>query len=449
MSIEKILLPDIGDFKDSKIIEVLIKKGDQVEQEQSLIVLESDKASMEVPSPLSGKVLQVKVKEGSTINVGDLIVEIEPDTDTAEKAEEETSEKTADKTEEKIEQSVNKVTDKVVATASQAELPTSSTPQEAAPAAPQAQTTVNQQKLGATYHASPMIRQFANRLGADLTKVQGSGPKGRITKEDVESWIKNRLQASGNDGAVAGLPKPPVINFTQFGEIEQVELSRIKKISGQHLSACWLNAPHVTQFDEVTIDELEEYRQEHNSKLADKENNIKLTPLAFFIKAAAKALDDFPKFNSSLAEDGENLILKKYLNIGVAVDTPNGLVVPVIHNVRKKGVQQLANELKELSQKAREGKLTTQDMQGGCFTISSLGGIGGSHFTPIINLPEVAILGIGKATTQPYWNGKEFEPKLTLPIAVSYDHRVIDGADGARFIVKLGEYLSDLRNILL
>jgi pyruvate dehydrogenase E2 component (dihydrolipoamide acetyltransferase) len=437
MAIETVLLPNIGDFKDSKVIEVLVNVGDQVEYDQSLIVLESDKASMEVPSAFAGKITAMKIKEGDVVNVGDAIAEIE-----ADKA----IEAPVDKEPENVaETPAKKEEDNAVAPP-----PKDSTKSTEQQAEASIKPTVNQQKLGAKYHASPMIRQFANRLGANLGEVQGSGPKGRILREDVEAWVKNILQGRGASGGVgSALPKPPVVDFSQFGEIESIELSRIQKISGQHLSACWLNVPHVTQLNEVSIDELEQYRTEHNSKIANKKKAVKLTPLAFFIKATSKAMDDFPRFNSSLGDDGQTLILKKYLNIGVAVDTPNGLVVPVIREVRDKGVQQLASELVELSEKARAGTLSANEMQGGCFTISSLGGIGGSHFTPIINLPEVAILGVGKAITKPFWNGEEFEPKLILPFSVSYDHRVIDGAEGARFVVKLAEYLNDLRNILL
>lgn len=448
MSIEKVLLPDVGDFKDSKVIEVLVKVGDRVEQEQSLIVLESDKASMEVPSPLTGKITKVIIAEDTLVNMGDLLVEMEVSSETQEESQENTQVTQKQEQIQQIQESSSTLSQKEPSK----EPSVDAQGQDKSP--PQAiSTTINQQPLGAKYHASPMIRQLANQLGVDLSQVSGSGPKGRITKEDVEGWVKNYLQGDKNvnnqdNQSSVGLPKPPSVDFSKFGEVEVMALSRIKKISGKHLSCCWLNAPHVTQFDEVSIDELEAYRQSYNAQIKDNQTD-KLTPLAFFLKAVSVALQEFPLFNASLSEDGGSLFLKKYINIGVAVDTPNGLVVPVIRDVPSKGLRQLASELKQLSLKAREGKLMSSDIQGGCFTISSLGGIGGTHFTPIINLPEVAILGIGKSSIKAQWNGKEFVPSLRLPISVSYDHRVIDGAEGARFIVKLGQYLSDLRNLIL
>lgn len=469
MHIEKVLLPDLGDVKDSKVIEVLVKPGDSVEKEQSLMVLESEKASMEMPSPYSGVVTTIKVQEDTIVNIGDLLIELEvtndldSHSDDADLKKEETDnnnnsdEGEHDKSKPSPSSTSRSTTDASGETISAEVNPPSPKSPPTSPSTADGKhvkdlpttTTINQQKLGAKYHASPMIRQFANKLGVDLSVVKGSGVNGRITQEDVENWVENRLQTSAEHAHSSGLPKPPTIDFTQFGDIEHMALGRIKKISGVHLSACWLNAPHVVQFDEVCIDELEQYRQQYNQKAINSQDGIKLTPLVFFLKAVSKTLADFPLFNASLTEDKEALVIKKYIHIGVAVDTPNGLVVPVIRDVPDKGIKQLAQELKELSQKAREGKLFAKDMQGGCFTISSLGGIGGTHFTPIINLPEVAILGIGKSSIKPHWNGKEFTPKLRLPISVSYDHRVIDGAEGARFIVKLGEYLSDIRNLIL
>jgi pyruvate dehydrogenase E2 component (dihydrolipoamide acetyltransferase) len=297
-------------------------------------------------------------------------------------------------------------------------------------------------------HASPSVRRFAHELGVVLTSVTGSGPKGRITKEDVQNYVKQALTAPAAAPAQgSAIPPVPVVNFGQFGDIETEELSRIKKISGKHLHACWLNIPHVTQFDEADITELEKFRKENKEMAAKK--GVNLTPLVFIMKAVVACLKQYPEFNASLSEDKESLVFKRYYNLGVAVDTPNGLMVPVIKDVDKKGFLELAGELGEISSRAREGSLTAKDLQGGTFSISSLGGIGGSFFTPIINAPEVAILGVSRHKMQPVWNGKEFEPRLMLPLSISYDHRVIDGAAGARFTVMLSQMLSDIRKVLL
>lgn len=442
MTVKSVPLPDIGNFKDLPVIEVLVAAGDRVEAEQSLITLESDKATMEIPAPFAGVVKKVLVKTDDTVNVGDIIVEMDAD-DAASPAPEPA--KTAP-----------------AAVSAPAPEPAAPAPVEAAPevapapipaAAPAnvENTTypINSPTPGAVFHASPSVRAFARTLGVDLAKVSGTGAKGRIQKDDVTAFVKNTLTQSTSPAATAGgsIPPLPNIDFSQFGEIETVPLSRIQKRSGKHLSTCWLNIPHVTQFDETDITDLEAFRQ--SLKARAEKAGVKLTPLVFILKAVARALADYPKFNASLDASGENLILKKYIHIGVAVDTPNGLVVPVIRNVDRKGLFELSAELAEVSARARDGKLSSEDMSGGCFSISSLGGIGGTQFTPIVNGPEVAILGVSRSKMSPVWNGETFEPRLMLPLALSYDHRVIDGAQGARFITALSAVLSDLRELIL
>lgn len=440
MTVKSVPLPDIGNFKDLPVIEVLVAVGDRVEAEQSLITLESDKATMEIPAPFAGVVKKVLVKTDDTVNVGDIIVEMDTQ-DTASPAPEPAKAEPA-------------------ASSVPAPEPAAPAPVKAAPAAAVAptpaaapanveNTPINAPTFGAAFHASPSVRAFARTLGVDLAKVTGTGVKGRIQKDDVTAFVKNALTQSSGPVAAAGgsIPPLPNIDFSQFGEIETVPLSRIQKRSGKHLSTCWLNIPHVTQFDETDITDLEAFRQ--SLKARAEKAGVKLTPLVFILKAVARALADFPKFNASLDASGENLILKKYIHIGVAVDTPNGLVVPVIRNVDQKGLFELSAELAEVSARARDGKLSPEDMSGGCFSISSLGGIGGTQFTPIVNGPEVAILGVSRSKMSPVWNGETFEPRLMLPLALSYDHRVIDGAQGARFITALSAVLSDLRELIL
>ncbi|MDY0146904.1 MAG: dihydrolipoyllysine-residue acetyltransferase [Halothiobacillus sp.] len=440
MTVKSVPLPDIGNFKDLPVIEVLVAVGDRVEAEQSLITLESDKATMEIPAPFAGVVKKVLVKTDDTVNVGDIIVEMDTQ-DTASPAPEPAKAEPA-------------------ASSVPAPEPAAPAPVKAAPAVAVAptpaaapanveNTPINAPTFGAAFHASPSVRAFARTLGVDLAKVTGTGVKGRIQKDDVTAFVKNALTQSSGPVAAAGgsIPPLPNIDFSQFGEIETVPLSRIQKRSGKHLSTCWLNIPHVTQFDETDITDLEAFRQ--SLKARAEKAGVKLTPLVFILKAVARALADFPKFNASLDASGENLILKKYIHIGVAVDTPNGLVVPVIRNVDQKGLFELSAELAEVSARARDGKLSPEDMSGGCFSISSLGGIGGTQFTPIVNGPEVAILGVSRSKMSPVWNGETFEPRLMLPLALSYDHRVIDGAQGARFITSLSAVLSDLRELIL
>ena len=428
-------VPDIGDFDSVEIIEVLVAEGDSISADQEVITIESDKAMMEIPSSLSGTIKEMKVKVGDKVSEGSVIALIESSDSAAssEKVEKPAESKPAEK-------------EKPAAESKPAPTPTVANPEpERTETLPYAPDTGSAKKPS---HASPSVRQFARELGVPLAAVVGSGQKGRITKEDVQNFVKQVMNAPAPKAAEgAGIPSVPVINFEQFGEIESKELSRIKKISGKHLHACWLNIPHVTQFDEADITELEEFRQENKEMAAKK--GVGLTPLVFIMKAVVACLKQYPEFNASLSEDKQSLIYKKYYNIGVAVDTPNGLMVPVIRDVDKKGFLELAGELGEISSRAREGTLTAKDLQGGTFSISSLGGIGGQFFTPIVNAPEVAILGVSKHQMKPVWNGKEFEPRLMLPLSISYDHRVIDGAAGARFTVMLNNMLSDIRKVLL
>ncbi|EKO3578061.1 pyruvate dehydrogenase complex dihydrolipoyllysine-residue acetyltransferase [Vibrio metschnikovii] len=423
-------VPDIGG-DEVEVTEIMVAVGDMVEEEQSLITVEGDKASMEVPAPFAGKVKAIKVAAGDKVSTGSLIMVFE------------------------------------VAGAAPAQVavaaPVQASASSAAAAAPVAQTsaaaTADFQENHEYAHASPVVRRLAREFGVNLSKVKGSGRKSRILKEDVQNYVKEALKrlesgsaavASGKgDGAALGLLPWPKVDFSKFGETEVQPLSRIKKISGANLHRNWVMIPHVTQWDNADITELENFRKEQNAIEAKKDTGMKITPLVFIMKAVAKALEAFPAFNSSLSEDGESLILKKYVNVGIAVDTPNGLVVPVFKDVNKKGIYELSAELAEVSKKARAGKLTAADMQGGCFTISSLGGIGGTAFTPIVNAPEVGILGVSKSEIKPVWNGKEFAPRLQLPLSLSYDHRVIDGAEGARFITYLNGCLSDIRRLVL
>ncbi|ENL1173593.1 pyruvate dehydrogenase complex dihydrolipoyllysine-residue acetyltransferase [Vibrio vulnificus] len=421
---KEVNVPDIGG-DEVEVTEIMVAVGDTVTEEQSLITVEGDKASMEVPAPFAGTVKEIKVAAGDKVSTGSLIMVFE------------------------------------VAAAAPAQ---SAAPAPAPAVAPvakaEAQATTSDFKENDEYaHASPVVRRLAREFGVNLSKVKGSGRKSRILKEDVQAYVKDALKrlesgavaaASGKgDGAALGLLPWPKVDFSKFGETEVQPLSRIKKISGANLHRNWVMIPHVTQWDNADITELENFRKEQNAIEAKKDSGMKITPLVFIMKAAAKALEAFPAFNSSLSDDGESLILKKYVNIGIAVDTPNGLVVPVFKDVNKKGIYELSEELMVVSKKARAGKLTAADMQGGCFTISSLGGIGGTAFTPIVNAPEVGILGVSKSEIKPVWNGKEFAPRLQLPLSLSYDHRVIDGAEGARFITYLNECLSDIRRLVL
>ena len=445
MSAIEVKVPDIGDFKDIPVIEIFVKTGDSVKAEDSLISLESDKATMDVPAPAAGVVTDVRLKLGDKVSEGTLILTL----DTATTA------------------------DAKPAAPAAAPAPTAPPPAAAAPiaavtapapaaapapasaSAPPAAAIDDAAFRGA--HASPSVRKFARELGVDLAQVKGTGPSARILQEDVQNFVKAAISggASGGAATAAGggisgggqlnLLPWPTVDFAKFGPIEAKPLSRIKKISGANLARNWVMIPHVTQFDEADITDLEAFRVQLNKE--NEKAGIKITMLAFLIKASVAALKKFPDFNASL--DGDNLVLKKYFHVGFAADTPNGLVVPVIRNADQKGVLQIAKEMGELSAKAREGKLGPAEMQGGCFSISSLGGIGGTAFTPIINAPEVAILGVSKTATKPVWTGKDFAPRLMVPLSLSYDHRVIDGASAARFTAYLAGLLADMRRVML
>jgi pyruvate dehydrogenase E2 component (dihydrolipoamide acetyltransferase) len=437
MSTIEVKVPDIGDFTDVPVIEIFVKPGDTVAAEDSLVSLESDKATMDVPSPAAGKVKELRVKLGDKVSEGSMLVVLEADAAGAAKPASAAASVEAPKP----------------APTAPAAAPAAAPPPPAAPKAepvPAAAPVDGEAFKGA--HASPSVRRFARELGVDLSRVTGTGPKSRILQEDVQSFVKQAMTGAG--GGVAGqisgggelnlLPWPKV-DFAKFGAFEARPLSRIKKISGANLARNWVMIPHVTQFDEADITDLEAFRVALNKE--NEKTGIKLTMLAFMIRASVAALKKFPDFNASL--DGDNLIVKQYFHIGFAADTPNGLVVPVIKNADQKGVLQIAKEMGELSAKAREGKLGPADMQGGCFSISSLGGIGGTAFTPIINAPEVAILGVSKSQTKPVWDGKAFVPRLMVPLSLSYDHRVIDGASAARFTAYLAGLLADMRRVML
>lgn len=430
-----VAVPDIGG-DEVEVTEIMVKVGDKVAADQSLLSVEGDKASMEVPAPFAGVVKEIKVQTGSKVKTGSLIMVFEVAGSAKAAAPAPAS----------------------AAAPASTSAAASSAPTASAPAPTKADGFVEN---SAYAHASPVIRRLAREFGINLAKVKGTGRKGRVVKEDVQNYVKQLVKqvesgtapaagaATGGNNMGFDLLAWPKVDFAKFGEVETKALSRIQKISGANLHRNWVRIPHVTQFDEADITGLEDFRKEQNALADKKKMGVKYTPLVFIMKAVAKAMEDFPTFNSSLSEDGASLILKKYVHLGIAVDTPNGLVVPVVKDVNKKGIIELSRELQEISVKAREGKLTASDMQGGCFTISSLGGIGGTAFTPIVNAPEVAILGVSKSEIKPKWNGKDFEPKLMLPLSVSYDHRVIDGALAARFTATLASYLADIRQIIM
>ncbi|MBA6351362.1 dihydrolipoyllysine-residue acetyltransferase [Colwellia sp. BRX9-1] len=428
-----IAVPDIGEDGEVEIIDVLVSVGDVIEVEDGLITLETDKATMDVPSSHAGTVKEVLVSVGGKVKQGAIVIKLETSSGSP------------------VEVAAPAPVAEEVAEAPKAKPAT----QKAAPVPhhPQAGKVASSGSI----YTSPSIRRIAREYGVDLTLVKGTGRKSRILKEDVQSYVKyelSRPKANAGSSVAAGegglqVVSAKAIDFSKFGEIETKALTRIQKISGPFLHRNWVTIPHVTQFDEADITNVEAFRKEQNVICEKKKLGFKITPLVFILKAVADALREFPAFNSSLSEDGESLILKKYIHIGVAVDTPNGLVVPVVRDVDQKGIHQLSRELLEISMKARDGKLKATDMQGGCFTISSLGGIGGTAFTPIVNAPEVAILGVSKSEIKPKWNGKDFEPKLMLPLSMSYDHRVIDGALAARFTVHLASVMSDIRQLIL
>ncbi|EOI5728021.1 pyruvate dehydrogenase complex dihydrolipoyllysine-residue acetyltransferase [Cronobacter malonaticus] len=422
-------VPDIGG-DEVEVTEVLVKVGDKVTAEQSLITVEGDKASMEVPAPFAGTVKELKVNVGDKVSTGSLIMVFEVEGAAPAAAPAAKQEAAAP------------------APAAKADKPA------AAPAKAEGKSEFAEND--AYVHATPLIRRLAREFGVNLAKVKGTGRKGRILREDVQAYVKDAVKraesapaAGATGGSLPGLLPWPKVDFSKFGEVEEVELGRIQKISGANLSRNWVMIPHVTHFDKTDITDLEAFRKQQNAEAEKRKLDVKITPVVFIMKAVAAALEQMPRFNSSLSEDGQRLTLKKYINIGVAVDTPNGLVVPVFKDVNKKGIIELSRELMTISKKARDGKLTAGEMQGGCFTISSIGGLGTTHFAPIVNAPEVAILGVSKSAMEPVWNGKEFVPRLMLPISLSFDHRVIDGADGARFITIINNTLSDIRRLVM
>ena len=426
-SLFEVKVPDVGNVPEIDIVEVLVQPGDVVAVEQTLAVMETDKATMDLPSSAAGIIKSIHIKPGDKVSEGTLIATVE----------------------------ISDVAAAPEPAAAQAPAPAEPTPAPVAEApkvepekpAPAPVPAVGSGE-GYKAHATPSVRLFARELGVDLSKIHaGSGRKGRILKSDVQNFVKQVMASGGTAGTGAGIPAIPAVDFTQYGEIEEKPLSKIKRLTGQNLTRVWLNLPLVTYHDEVAIDEMEEFRKTTNA--GQGKDGIKLTGLVFIMKALVGAMQKYPSFNSALSPEGDKLFLKKYFHLGIAVDTPNGLVVPVIRDVDKKGIFQLSTELAEMSELARQGKLKPSDMQGGCMTISSLGGIGGSAFTPIVNAPEVAILGVTRAKVQPVWNGSSFEPKLMLPLDITYDHRVIDGAEGARFMEALKANLADIRRLLL
>ena len=435
---KEIGLPDIGDFESVDVIEILVAPGDEIKAEDPLITLESDKATMDVPAPFGGIVRQVTVKVGDKVAQGAVIALVDAESATvASTPEQPISAQTPDPD--------------PIATDSTDSQTTQTVAEQAAHRSPPSLPPPVERSGGALPHASPATRRFARELGADLRTVRGSGPKGRILKQDIQDYVKNALSGTPaqavNDASTSGIPPVPQVDYSRWGEIDVQPLSRIQKRSGPHLHRAWLNIPHVTHFDDADITELEAFRQSLNADT--QESTASITPLAFTLKALAGAVRRFPKFNSSLADDGEHLVFRKYCNIGIAVDTADGLIVPVIRDVPVKGLIQLATEMNELSRKARSGALNPEDLQAGCITVSNLGGIGGVAFTPIINSPEVAILGVARARMTPVWDGHDFRPRLMLPLSLSYDHRVIDGAEAARFTVFIRELLEDTRRLLL
>ena len=424
---KEVHVPDIGG-DEVEVTEVMVKVGDKIAAEQSLITVEGDKASMEVPAPFAGTVKEIKISTGDKVSTGSLIMVFEGEGAAP-----------------------------AAAPAAAAPAPAAAPAQAAKPAAAPAAKAEGKSEFAendAYVHATPLIRRLAREFGVNLAKVKGSGRKGRILREDVQAYVKEAVKRAeaapaATGGGIPGMLPWPKVDFSKFGEVEEVELGRIQKISGANLSRNWVMIPHVTHFDKTDITDLEAFRKQQNAEAEKRKLDVKFTPVVFIMKAVAAALEQMPRFNSSLSEDAQRLTLKKYINIGVAVDTPNGLVVPVFKDVNKKSITELSRELTVISKKARDGKLTAGEMQGGCFTISSIGGLGTTHFAPIVNAPEVAILGVSKSAMEPVWNGKEFVPRLMMPISLSFDHRVIDGADGARFITIINNMLSDIRRLVM
>jgi pyruvate dehydrogenase E2 component (dihydrolipoamide acetyltransferase) len=483
MSVIEVKIPDIGGYQDVPVIEVFVKPGDTIKAEDSLVTLESDKATMEVPSPAAGVVKELKVKVGDKVSEGSLVLTLESSGDGAAPRPAAQKPAPAPQPAAPPARPAPAASPQGAPPPSAQHAPQSPHPQSLSPALTPSLSPGGREEARASLlptgegsgmrdrereassapadamagmeagftraHASPSVRRFARELGVNLARVKGSGPKERVLKQDVQGFVKVELSRprAAEGGIGLGLPPLPQVDFARFGPVSTQPLSRIRKLSGAYLHRNWLAIPHVTQHDEADITELEEFRKIQVEEA--KKQGIRFTILCFLLKAVVVALKQFPEFNASLSSDGENLVLKHYFHVGVAVDTPNGLVVPVIRDVDKKGLLELAKELGEVSERMRAGKISPADLQGGCFSISSLGGLGGSHFTPIINAPEVAILGVSRSVTRPTWNGKAFVPRLMLPLSVSYDHRVIDGAQGARFISFLSGVLSDIRRLVL
>ena len=452
MALEKVRVPDIGTEEKVDVVEVLVSAGDEVAVDDGLITLESDKATMDVPAPVAGSVHEVKVKAGDRVGEGDVILLLELAAEKSEAVEDRkapASERPSDTASEKASDADAVEEAPVASESATAEPPSAATSRRREPSPDGGDGAEGRQVAALDFsnaYASPAVRRQARLLGVDLGLVRGTGRKNRILKGDVEAYVKKTLSESGPRGAFA-LPEMPVIDFSKFGEVERVELTRVQKISGPNLQRSWLHAPHVTQHDEADITDLEQFRQAHKARA--KEQGFNLTPLAFVMKAVVAALAEFPRLNASLDSAGEHVILKRYYHFGVAVDTSDGLMVPVLRDVDRKGVFELARELAEVSAQARDKKLRPDQLRGASFTITSLGGIGGTFFTPIINLPEVAILGLSRSTRKPVWKDGEFVPRLILPLSLSYDHRVIDGAMAVRFTTHLSELLSDIRSLLL
>lgn len=436
---QTIVVPDVGDAQEIVVAEVLVKPGDEVEENQSVVVLESDKASMEIPSSWSGEVTDVKVSEGDAVEEGDALVILAVSGAGEQGSSRSKSDKSGSET-----STPESAKPEATKQESKASSKASSKTQANAPH----ETSASENKTTAEVHAGPAVRKQAREYGVDLANVKGSGREGRILKEDIQEYVKSRLSSGeGASGDMGGIPQMPDVDFSKFGEVEKRPLSRVRRASARNLHRAWLNVPHVTQFDEADITDLEAFRKSQNAELANR--GVKVTPLAFLVKASVHALIQYPQFNSSLDADYENLVIKKYYNIGIAVETDDGLMVPVIRNAEQKGIIELAQECADLAGKARDKKLPLDAMQGATFSISSLGGIGGTAFTPIVNAPEVAILGVSRSKVSPVWDGESFQPRTMLPLSLSYDHRAIDGAEAARFTHYLAQVLSDLRRLIL
>ena len=434
MAIEQITVPDFGDVQEITVVDVYVKPGDKVEVEDPLVALESEKAVMDIPSPFAGTITEVKLQEGDTVANDDLIALLETAEGAAQPADEEAPQAKP-----------------APAASAQPEEPADARAEEQSTAEEVAEASPPAEEPGGNFHASPSVRSFARELGVDLELITASGPKGRILKEDIQKFVKEKVRGGAAAGAPAAgglvLADTPLEDFSKFGKVEEQELGRIQKISGPHLHRSWVSIPHVTHFDEADITELEKFRKQMNQEVQT--DDVKFSPLVFVIKGVIATLKEYPLFNSSLDTAHNKIVLKHYYHMGIAVDTPNGLVVPVVKDADRKGIKEIAGELGSLSLAARDGKLSIADLQGATFTISSLGGIGGTGFTPIVNAPQVAILGLSRSYMKPVWNGEKFEPRLTLPFSLSYDHRVIDGAEAARFCRSLGSNIEDLRRALL